>query len=99
MMSQRLKFDYEIVLSSNWQKSGYVTPTYIIIINFPFHELKELFIINFFRYEYGKKLPDGSWSGLVGDLTSGNIDLVVADMTMVRIMCFLFCLNSLRFFL
>ena len=41
-----------------------------------------------FRYEYGKKLPDGSWSGLVGDLTSGNIDLVVADMTMVRIICF-----------
>ena len=56
------------------------------------------FIINSFSYEYGKKLPDGSWSGLVGDLTSGNIDLVVADMTMVRIMRFLFCLNSLRFF-
>ena len=50
------------------------------------------------RYEYGKKLPDGTWSGLVGDLTSGNIDLVVADMTMVRIICFLSCLNYLRFF-
>ena len=35
-----------------------------------------------FRYEYGKKLPDGTWSGLIGDLTSGNIDLVVADITM-----------------
>ena len=58
------------------------------------HKVTQLFIINSFRYEYGKKLPDGSWSGLVGDLTSGNIDLVVADMTMVQIMCFLFCLRE-----
>ena len=50
---------------------------------------KKFYMVFFnFRYEYGKKLPDGSWSGLVGDLTSGNIDLVVADMTMVRIICF-----------
>lgn len=33
-------------------------------------------------FAYGKKLANGSWSGLVGALASGNIDLIVADLTM-----------------
>ncbi len=54
-MSERMKFEYEIVLSSDWQKSG---------------------------YEYGRKYEDGSWSGMIGDLASGDIDIIVADLTM-----------------
>ena len=33
-------------------------------------------------YEYGKKLEDGSWSGMIGDLARGETDLIVADLTM-----------------
>jgi ionotropic glutamate receptor len=54
-MAKRLQFEYEIVLSSDYEKSG---------------------------YEYGRKLADGTWSGLIGDLSSGDIDIVVADLTM-----------------
>merc|ERR1719189_455945 len=31
---------------------------------------------------YGSKQGNGSWSGLVGDLISGNIDISVATLTM-----------------
>lgn len=34
------------------------------------------------RNEYGKKNPDGSWTGVVGDLISGEIDISVATLTM-----------------
>ena len=54
-IAEKIGFEYEIVLSSDWEKAG---------------------------YEYGKLYENGSWSGLVGDLASGNIDLVVADLTM-----------------
>ena len=48
-------FEYEIVLSPDYQKSG---------------------------FEYGRKNPDGSWSGLIGDLYAGKTDIIVADLTM-----------------
>ena len=32
--------------------------------------------------EYGKKRADGTWSGVVGDLISGEIDISVAALTM-----------------
>ena len=31
---------------------------------------------------YGMQQPDGSWSGVIGDLVMGNIDIAVAGMTM-----------------
>ena len=31
---------------------------------------------------YGSKNPDGTWSGVIGDLVKGEIDIVVAGMTM-----------------
>ena len=34
------------------------------------------------RNSYGKKLADGSWTGIVGDLISGEIDISVATLTM-----------------
>ena len=34
------------------------------------------------RNQYGKKNPDGSWTGVVGDLISGKIDISVATLTM-----------------
>ena len=34
------------------------------------------------RNQYGKKNPDGSWTGVVGDLISGEIDISVATLTM-----------------
>ncbi len=33
-------------------------------------------------WEYGRKLNDSKWSGLVGDLVSGKIDVIFADLTM-----------------
>jgi len=34
-------------------------------------------------YTYGRRNEtDGSWSGMIGDLVAGNIDLIVADLTM-----------------
>ena len=54
-IASRIGFEYEIVLSSDWQRSG---------------------------YEYGKKFKNGTWTGLIGDLASGEVDLVVADLTM-----------------
>ena len=42
-----------------------------IIISFVFH-----------RESYGSKNPDGSWSGVIGDLVKGEIDIAVAGMTM-----------------
>ncbi len=52
--------------------------------------LKELARIMDFEYEivpsgrneYGKKNKDGSWTGVVGDLISGEIDISVATLTM-----------------
>lgn len=32
--------------------------------------------------DYGGKQPDGKWSGVIGDLVSGEIDIAVAGMTM-----------------
>ncbi len=32
--------------------------------------------------QYGHKLPNGSWTGLVGDLITGEIDISVATLTM-----------------
>ena len=34
------------------------------------------------KNQYGHKLPNGSWTGLVGDLISGEIDISVATLTM-----------------
>ena len=31
---------------------------------------------------YGSKNPDGTWSGVIGDLVKGEIDIAVAGMTM-----------------
>ena len=28
--------------------------------------------------DYGKRQPDGSWSGVIGDLVKGEIDIAVA---------------------
>ena len=36
----------------------------------------------FLQNLYGSKQGNGSWSGLVGDLISGNIDISVATLTM-----------------
>ncbi|KAF6208104.1 hypothetical protein GE061_016554 [Apolygus lucorum] len=33
-------------------------------------------------YNYGKKQPNGSWDGLIGDLASGRVDIIVAALTM-----------------
>ena len=30
-------------------------------------------------------MPDGSWSGVIGDLVKGEIDIAVAGMTMTRL--------------
>ena len=54
-LAEKVGFEYEIVLSPDYQKSG---------------------------FEYGRKNPDGSWSGLIGDLHSGKTDIIVADLTM-----------------
>ena len=42
------------------------------------------FLHSFFCLQnlYGSKQGNGSWSGLVGDLISGNIDISVATLTM-----------------
>ena len=32
--------------------------------------------------DYGQRQPDGSWSGVIGDLVKGEIDIAVAGMTM-----------------
>lgn len=32
--------------------------------------------------DYGSKMPDGAWSGVIGDLVNGEIDIAVAGMTM-----------------
>jgi ABC-type amino acid transport substrate-binding protein len=32
--------------------------------------------------QYGYKLENGSWTGIVGDLISGEIDISVATLTM-----------------
>ena len=34
------------------------------------------------KNQYGHKLANGSWTGLVGDLISGEIDISVATLTM-----------------
>ena len=34
------------------------------------------------KNQYGYKMPNGSWTGLVGDLISGEIDISVATLTM-----------------
>ena len=33
---------------------------------------------------YGSKNPDGTWSGVIGDLVKGEIDIAVAGMTMTN---------------
>ena len=33
-------------------------------------------------YTYGKKLEDGTWTGMIKDLARGDTDLIVADLTM-----------------
>jgi hypothetical protein len=33
-------------------------------------------------YTIGRKLPNGTWTGLVGALATGDLDLIVADLTM-----------------
>nr|APZ81411.1 ionotropic receptor 8a [Adelphocoris lineolatus] len=33
-------------------------------------------------YNFGRKLPNGSWDGLIGDLASGRVDIIVAALTM-----------------
>ena len=32
--------------------------------------------------DFGKRSKDGGWSGLIGDLVSGEVDIAVAAMTM-----------------
>ena len=32
--------------------------------------------------DYGHRTTDGSWSGIIGDLVNGEIDIAVAGMTM-----------------
>ena len=55
-IAQKLNFEYEIILSSDWNRSG---------------------------FEYGRKnITSGKWSGLIGDLASGDIDIIIADLTM-----------------
>ncbi|KAK6633756.1 hypothetical protein RUM44_004363 [Polyplax serrata] len=31
---------------------------------------------------YGKKLPNGKWNGLIGELASGDTDIIITDLTM-----------------
>lgn len=33
-------------------------------------------------YTYGRKLDNGEWTGMIGDLANGETDLIVADLTM-----------------
>ena len=33
-------------------------------------------------YTYGRKLENGSWTGMIKDLADGETDLIVADLTM-----------------
>ena len=55
-IATKLNFEYEIILSSHWNRSG---------------------------FEYGRKNETtGKWTGLIGDLASGDIDIVIADLTM-----------------
>lgn len=54
-LAEKVGFEYEIILSPDYQKSG---------------------------FEYGRKNPDGSWSGLIGDLYASKTDIIVADLTM-----------------
>ena len=37
---------------------------------------------NNFFFQYGHKMENGTWTGIVGDLISGEIDISVATLTM-----------------
>ena len=41
-------------------------------------------ILSFFRESYGVKNSDGTWSGIIGDLVNGEIDIAVAALTQVK---------------
>ena len=41
-----------------------------------------LFLVQYYSEGYGSKNPDGTWSGVIGDLVKGEIDIAVAGMTM-----------------
>ena len=41
-------------------------------------------ILSFFRESYGVENSDGTWSGIIGDLVNGEIDIAVAALTQVK---------------